>query len=196
MNDEFERENMVSSKAIFDISKTVHPLHSSFEDADYMQKLVVGPHLKDATTAPVNWRRPLLFTSLLHVPSPALLICSTTKVQRLSSKSLTHRGPAVRTWKTKGCQLMNIYEWICTDFKWVAAPELVTALIIACDIEPFIPIAIGTTEGHDVSIDASEGDCESKKSSGETHDMFKLVIPTSSSVHTWMAKWKLNFTCI
>ena len=41
--------------------------------------------------------------------------------------------------------------------------------IIAWDIEPFIPIAFGAREAHDVCIDASEGDGESKKSSSETH---------------------------
>ena len=68
---------------------------------------------------------------------------------------------------------MYIYEWICTDFERVAAPKLVTA-IIAWDIEPFISTAIGTTEAHDVSIDASESDGESKKSRSETH--LELVI--------------------
>ena len=50
---------------------------------------------------------------------------------------------------------------------------MVTA-IIAWDIEPFISTAIGTTEAHDVSIDASEGDGESKKSRSETH--LELVV--------------------
>ena len=53
-------------------------------------------------------------------------------------------------------------------FERVATPKLVTA-IIAWDIEPFIPIAFWATEAHDVSIDPSEGDGESKKSSSETH---------------------------
>jgi hypothetical protein len=59
----------------------------------------------------------------------------------------------------------------------VAVPKLMTA-IIAWDIEPFIPIAIGAIEAHDVSIDAYEGDAsgESKKSSSETHGVLVMVL--------------------
>lgn len=47
--------------------------------------------------------------------------------------------------------------------------------IIAWDIEPFIPITIGATEAHNVSIDASEGDGESKKSSSEMHGVLVIL---------------------
>ena len=41
--------------------------------------------------------------------------------------------------------------------------------IIAIDFGPLTPSALVAIEGHDVSIDASEGDGESKISSSETH---------------------------
>lgn len=49
------------------------------------------------------------------------------------------------------------------------------AAIIAWDIEPFISFAIEQTEAHDVSIDASESDGESKKSSSETHGALVIL---------------------
>ena len=64
--------------------------------------------------------------------------------------------------------------WICNDSQWVAVPKCHTA-IIAWDIGPFTPIACGATEGYDVSLDASEGDGESKKSSSETHGMLVIL---------------------
>ena len=52
---------------------------------------------------------------------------------------------------------MNISKWIGTNSEWVAVWKCDTA-IIASDIGPFASIALGATEGQDVSIDASEGD--------------------------------------
>ena len=71
--------------------------------------------------------------------------------------------------------LMNIYEWICTNFEWVAAWKRVAA-IIAFDFGSLIPIALTATVGQDVGIDASEGDGESKKSSSETHGVLVIEV--------------------
>ena len=51
----------------------------------------------------------------------------------------------------------------------MAVPKCDTA-IIAWNIGSFTSIALGATEGNDVSIDANEGDGESKISSSKTHD--------------------------
>ena len=88
---------------------------------------------------------------------------------------------------------MNIYEWICTDFEWAAAWKRVAA-IIAFDFGSSIPIALVATEGQDVSIDASEGDGESKISSSETHGVLVLEV-CQFELQTGMW-WKPNFTCI
>ena len=56
----------------------------------------------------------------------------------------------------------------------MAAPKLVTT-IIAWDVEPFIPSAVGASEAHDVSIDPSEGEGESEKSSGEAHSLLVIL---------------------
>jgi hypothetical protein len=47
--------------------------------------------------------------------------------------------------------------------------------IIAFDVVSLIPSAFGAREGHDVSIDACEGDSESKVSSSETHGVFVML---------------------
>ena len=68
----------------------------------------------------------------------------------------------------------NIYEWIMDMYFewWLADPISVTSTITR-DIVPFIPTAIRASEGHEVRIDASEGDGESRKSSSETHGMLE-----------------------
>ena len=47
---------------------------------------------------------------------------------------------------------------------------------IACDVVPFISLAVETTEGHEIGIDTSESDDESKKSSSESHNNVKVTV--------------------
>jgi hypothetical protein len=51
---------------------------------------------------------------------------------------------------------------------------------IAWDIIPFTSSAVEATEGHEVSIDASEGDGESKKSSSDTHGVSVILSGTGN----------------
>ena len=60
----------------------------------------------------------------------------------------------------------------------MAAPKLVTT-IIAWDIESFVSTAAEVREAHDISIDPSEGNGESKKSRGETHGVLVMLLVNS-----------------